>query len=126
LLCSIRSRETALGILADSCRFFAGFLLVAGAFAPMAWSATKLEHRTVITVALIFCLGMTGFWFIVHALADDLDPIGPIAARASLISLVLAFMVGVFGAAWLYRKNKAAREKQTGRRHRRLQGSRNL
>jgi predicted tellurium resistance membrane protein TerC len=111
--------------LPDFCRIFAGFLL-AGAFAPMAWSATKLDHRTVITVALIFCLGMTGFWFIVHALADDLDPIGPIAARASLISLVLAFMVGVFGAAWLYRKNKAAREKQTGRRHRRLQRSRNL
>jgi drug/metabolite transporter (DMT)-like permease len=106
--------------------FLAGFLLAVGGSAPMAWSTRKPDHRTVITVALILCLGMTGFWFIVHALADDLDPIGPVAARASLISLVLAFMVGVFGAAWLYRKNKAAREKQTGRRHRRLQRSRNL
>ncbi len=97
--------------------------LAAGGHAPMPWSAIKLDHRTVITVALIFCLGMSGFWFIVHALADDLDPINQVASRASLISLLLALVVGVFGAAWLYRKNKAAREKHAGRRHRRLQGS---
>jgi hypothetical protein len=89
----------------------------------MSWSVRKLDHRTVITVALILCLGLSGFWFIVHALVDDLDPIGQVASRASLISLGLAVVVGVFGATLLYRRDKAARKKHTGRRHRRLHGS---
>ncbi len=89
----------------------------------MRWSAAKLDHRNVTAVALILCAGMSGFWFIVHALADEHDPIGQIASRASLVSLALAVAVGVVGIALLYRKNKAARDKHGGRR-RRLQGSR--
>lgn len=87
----------------------------------MRWSAVKLDQRNVTAVALILCTGMSGFWFIVHALADDHDPIGQVASRASLLSLVLAVAVGVVGAASLYRSNKAARDKHTGRRR---QGSR--
>jgi hypothetical protein len=90
---------------------------------PMSWFTRKLDHRSVITVVFILCLGMSGFWFIVHALADDLDPIGQVASRASLVSLALALVVGVLGATVLYRKNKTARGKHTGRRHRHLRGS---
>ncbi len=90
----------------------------------MRWSAAKLDHRNVTAVALILCAGMSGFWFIVHALADDHDPIGQVASRASLVSLMLAVAVAVVGVASLYQKNKAARDRHSGRRRRRLQGSR--
>jgi hypothetical protein len=56
---------------------------------------TKINAKTAVPLALVICFGMSVFWLIGRALADELDPILGVASFASMSSLARTFLVAI-------------------------------
>jgi hypothetical protein len=78
----------------------------------------KVNAKTVTTLTLVICLGVSVFWLIVRALADEIDPIVGVATFASLISLALAFIVATTAAVFTMLKYRKTKSLSGRRRHR--------
>ena len=56
---------------------------------------TKIYAKTAVPLDLVICFGMSVFWLIGRALADELDRILGVASFASMSSLALTFLVAI-------------------------------
>jgi membrane protein implicated in regulation of membrane protease activity len=78
----------------------------------------KVNANSVATLALVICIGMSVFWLMIGALADELDPIVGVASFTSLISMALAFAVAITAAVYTMVKNRKTKSLSGRRRHR--------